>query len=183
MTRSTTADPDPRDRPDPGQGQAPFAIVLGCADSRVTPERIFDQAVGDLFVARVAGNVADASVVGSIEFGVGVLGAPLVVVLGHEQCGAVTAALEEIDDPSVVRSEALGAVTAPIRAHLEAAIAAGDDHATLSHETAVAENVRGTVRELANHPGLLSERIAAGTLSIVGAVYSIETGSVTFLDE
>lgn len=154
-------------------GQAPFAIILSCSDSRVPPEIIFDQGVGDLFVVRVAGNIADPTLIGSIEYAASVLGSQLVVVLGHSNCGAVTAALGEVKDGPSLTSPNLLAIVENIRPSIDAEQSLTD---------AITTNVRGTVRKLQQESMVLNDLVAKGDLAIVGAEYSIETGEVTYAD-
>lgn len=170
-------------------GQAPFAAVLGCADSRVPPEVVFDQSLGDLFVVRVAGNVAGPSQVGSIEYAVDPLGVGLIVVLGHTGCGAVKAALDsanEADDEPVGPSggSCLGGLVRDVRAGIAPAIAASRD---ASEDdllgTAVEAGVRTSVERLRAGPESFGRRCVSGELDIVGAVYSLETGHVNWLDD
>ena len=150
-------------RREQAEGQTPFAVVLGCADSRVAPELVFDQGIGDLFTVRVAGNTAaDDVTVGNVEFGVRVLGCPLVLVLGHEQCGAVKAAL----DPSAV-SGAMAALLPPILPAVEAA--RGEDDV-------VAAAVRGNVR---NQVAALRQTFP--DVDAAGALYDLHTGQVELL--
>lgn len=156
--------------------QTPFAVILACADSRVPVELIFDQGLGDLFVIRVAGNIAAPSQVGSIEYAASVLGAQLAVVLGHSNCGAVDATLKELAQEQSVRSPNLRAIVDRIGPAL-----AGLDNPTL-HEAVVA-NVRNTVGELGHGSETLKGLIDAGELTIIGAEYSIESGEVEFFDD
>ncbi len=164
-------------------GQAPFAVILGCADSRVPAEIVFDQGLGDLFVVRVAGNVAAPSQIGSIEFAAEQLGARLVVVLGHSRCGAVAATLEAVRRPATTASSHLRAILDRIRPAVEALPgvaggAAGD--AVL--EQAVRANVLRTVACLHEDSGTLARLVRTDGLVIVGAEYAIETGSVEFFE-
>ncbi|MEM7482619.1 MAG: carbonic anhydrase [Acidobacteriota bacterium] len=171
-----------RNRPDRRDqlvaGQAPFAVVLSCSDSRVPPETVFDQGLGDLFVVRVAGNVAAPEVIGSVEFATDVLGARLVVVLGHSGCGAVQATLATLDDPSAVGgSPHLGAIVSRIRPAV-AGIALSDS----SLPRAVRANVRAAADTLRTDSEVLAGLIADDGLRVVGAEYSLATGRVEFLD-
>ncbi len=159
------------------RAQQPFAILLGCADSRVPPELVFDQGFGDLFVIRVAGNVIDTDVVGSIQYGVRHLKVPLLVVMGHEGCGAVTAALEVLDgtarEPKYI--EALAERIEPGLKGLDPALR-GDARVS----AAVQANVRWSVGQLARSPEgrkALEDKVVA----LAGAVYDLKTGSVRFL--
>ena len=149
-------------------GQHPFAVVLTCSDSRVAPELVFDQGLGDLFVVRVAGNIVDDAVIGSIEFAAAHLLVPLVLVLGHQNCGAVQAALGEEPEAHIkTLAEAIRPAVAKARA------LPGD-----LLDNAVRENVRLVVEQLtASHP-VLAERIEARKLMIVGGRYDLGTGEV-----
>ena len=156
---------------DRAAGQSPFAVILSCSDSRVPPEVIFDQGLGDLFVIRVAGNVVEPSLIGSVEYAASVLGSSLVVVLGHSNCGAVTAALGELKDGPSLTSPNLLAIVDSIRPSI---------NAEQSLEDAISSNVAGSVRSLKRDSIVLNDLIAKGDLTIVGAEYSIETGVVSF---
>ena len=157
------------------QGQHPFAIVLGCADSRVAPEVIFDQGLGDLFVVRVAGNVVDELVVGSIEFAAEAFGVPLVVVLGHDHCGAVRAALEVFEGRGSTPGHE-GALIEPILpAVREAKGLAGD-----LTDLAVRINVTNMVAKL-EADELLAPLVRSKKLKVVGGVYHLEMGKVDFI--
>ena len=149
------------------KGQTPFAVVLACSDSRVPVETIFDHTSGDLFVLRVAGNIAAPSQLGSIEYAASVLGSKLVVVLGHSNCGAVSATLGAISDNQSIESPNLAAIVDRIRPALK-----NLDEPTL-HE-AVAANVRHTVAQLPDDSPVLAQLIDSGELTVIGAEYSIE---------
>ncbi len=164
-------------------GQEPFAVVLGCADSRVPAEIVFDQGLGDLFVIRVAGNVVAPSLVGSVEYAAEVLGTRLVVVLGHSGCGAVQATLAELERPSETRSPNLLSIVERIRPSVETLLETGlrgDREALLRH--AVRANVRASADHLRHGSRILEERIERDGLLIVGAEYSLESGTVDFFD-
>lgn len=163
--------------------QAPFAIVLGCSDSRAPLELIFDQGLGDLFVIRVAGNVVSPSQIGSIEFAAGEFGTPLVVVMGHTQCGAVAATVEHVVAGGEVPTPHLGFIVERIKPAVEAVREAnpGFCAAELMAES-TRENVRQTVTALEQASDLLKSRLEKGLLTIVGAEYSLETGQVEFLE-
>jgi carbonic anhydrase len=164
--------------------QTPFAIVLGCSDSRVPAEIVFDQGLGDLFVIRVAGNIVAPSQVGSIEFAAARFGVRLVVVLGHSQCGAVAAALEELEHPSEISSPNLGFIVRSILPGAEAAAANVDpENRQALMCAAVRENIRASVRHLRQGSALLEQLIRENGLAIVGAEYSLETGAVEFFDD
>jgi carbonic anhydrase len=164
-------------------GQEPFAIILGCSDSRVPAEIIFDQGLGDLFVIRVAGNIVASSQIGSIEFAAERCGTPLVVVLGHSRCGAVLATLEELMRPREKQSRNLRSIVDRIRPSVEALLGTELRHDT---EALVRHAVRSNVRVSANHlrhgSEVLEPLIQGGGLLVVGAEYSLETGVVDFFD-
>ena len=165
-------------------GQQPFAIIIGCSDSRVPAEIVFDQGLGDLFVIRVAGNIVAPSQVGSVEFAAEQFGTRLVVVLGHTQCGAVTATLNEIDRPADAQSPNLRSIVNRIRPAIEPVIntnprLTGDQ---LLHE-AVRANVRYTAEQLKHGSAIIEQLIERDNLLIVGAEYSLETGVVDFFHD
>ena len=164
------------------EGQEPFAIVLGCSDSRVPAEIVFDQGLGDLFVIRVAGNIVAPSQVGSVEFAAERFGTRLVVVLGHSGCGAIDATLEEFDT-SHGRSRNLRSIVDRIRPSVEALLAAGPgpDPEALARE-AVRANIRASADHLRHGSEILEELIREEGLLVVGAEYSLETGVVDFFD-
>ena len=155
-------------------GQHPHAEILSCSDSRVPPEIIFDQGLGDLFIVRVAGNVATDTEIGSLEYGAEHLHVPLLVVLGHENCGAVTAAVQ--GDPPEGHIATLISLIKPAVDKTRGM--SGDPVAT-----AVRMNVEMVVTQLRSSTPILSELVAQGKLRIVGAIYSIKTGSVTWLKD
>ena len=163
--------------------QAPFAIILGCSDSRVPAELVFDQGFGDLFVIRVAGNIVAPSQVGSVEFGASKFGTKLVVVMGHSGCGAITAAVEEILDGATTESRNLRSIVDRVRPSVQSVIAGWRDvdRTTLIRE-AVRANVRASVDHLRHGSELLETLIQNQGLVIVGAKYSLDTGVVTFLE-
>jgi carbonic anhydrase len=165
-------------------GQEPFAVILGCSDSRVPAEIVFDQGLGDLFVIRVAGNVVAPSQVGSVEFAATKFGTPLVVVLGHSQCGAIEATLDELRQPAGLRSRNLRSIVNRIRPSVEKLLATelrGAPEALASE--AVRANVRASVDQLRHGSEILEELIASSGLRVVGAEYSLETGLVEFHDD
>jgi len=158
-------------------GQYPFAIVLGCVDSRVAPELIFDQGIGDIFVARVAGNFVNDDIVGSMEFATKVAGAKLIFVLGHSHCGAIQGAIDGVK---------LGTLTTML-ARLEPAVAAvpAPEGGRTSHDAAfvqqVAEkNVALTIEAIGQQSPVLKEMLEKGEIGVAGGMYDIETGEVTF---
>src|SRR3989338_1759429 len=162
-------------------GQEPFAIILGCSDSRVPAEIVFDQGLGDLFVIRVAGNIVAPSQIGSVEFAVENFGTRLVVVLGHSQCGAVQATLKDLEQPVESRSTHLNAILGRIRPSLAPLLESDlkcDRGALISK--AVQRNVQAAVKDLQVGSDFLMYEIGRGNLKIVSAVYSVETGAVEF---
>lgn len=164
-------------------GQQPFAVVLGCSDSRVPAEIVFDQGLGDLFVIRVAGNVVAPSQIGSVEFAAERFGTRLVVVLGHSQCGAVLATLEELRRPTDTQSRNLRSIVDRIRPSVEGllATAAGMDSDALVRE-AVRANVRTSANHLRHASEVLERLIDGDGLMVVGAEYSLESGLVDVFD-
>ncbi len=164
------------------QQQNPFAIILGCSDSRVPAELIFDQGLGDLFVIRVAGNIVAPSQVGSVEFAAARFETSLVVVLGHTQCGAILATLEEVRRPTSY-SPNIRSIVDRIRPAVETLLAMGieNDEERLVRQ-AVRANVRASVDHLRHGSALLEQLIQDGKLVVVGAEYSLETGEVDFFD-
>ena len=172
---------DPARRSELVAGQEPFAVVLGCSDSRVPVEIVFDQNLGDLFVIRVAGNIVAPSLVGSVEFAAEAFGTRLVVVLGHSGCGAVLATLEELKRPSENRSPNLRSIVDRIRPAVEPLMTKDKDSDALVPE-AVRANVRASVDGLRRGSGLLEDLIQREELLIIGAEYSLETGVVDFFE-
>ena len=163
--------------------QEPFAIILGCSDSRVPAEIVFDQGLGDLFVIRVAGNIVAPSQVGSVEFAAERYHTRLVVVLGHSQCGAILATLEEMGRPSADQSRSLQSIVNRIRPAVQdlAAVMPHGDHDALVHQ-AVRANIRVSANQLRHGSDMLEQAIDRKGLMIVGAEYSLETGVVDFFD-
>ena len=164
-------------------GQEPLAIVLGCSDSRVPAEIVFDQGLGDLFVIRVAGNIVAPSQIGSVEFAAERFGTRLVVVLGHSQCGAVLATLEELQRASASRSWNQRSIVDRIRPSVEALLATDLRHQPEALvRDAVRANVRVSAGQLRHGSELLERLIEHEGLVVVGAEYSLETGLVDFFD-
>jgi carbonic anhydrase len=163
-------------------GQEPFAAILGCSDSRVPAEIVFDQGLGDLFVIRVAGNVVAPSGIGSIEFAATRFGTQLVVVLGHSSCGAILATMEELQQATENRSPNLHSIVNRIRPSVEPLLLSGehegDSEALIDH--AVRSNIDASVNQLRRGSAILEQLIAEGRLAIVGALYSLDTGVVEF---
>jgi carbonic anhydrase len=165
-------------------GQEPFAIVLGCSDSRVPAELVFDQGFGDLFVIRVAGNVVAPSQVGSVEFAASRYSTRLVVVMGHTQCGAVAATLEELLGGATAQSRNLRSIVDRVRPSVETVLAGrGSTDPDALMRAAVRANVRTSVDHLRHGSELLEQLIMREGLMIVGAEYSLESGIVTFFDD
>jgi len=164
-------------------GQEPFAIVLGCSDSRVPAEIVFGQGLGDLFVIRVAGNIVAPSQVGSVEFAAEQFGTRLVVVLGHSKCGAILATLKELGRPSEDQSRNLRSIVDRIRPSVEALLSAktGRDRANLVRQ-AVRANIRASADHLRHGSEILEQLIKKDRLLVVGAEYSLQTGVVVFFD-
>jgi carbonic anhydrase len=164
--------------------QEPFAIILGCSDSRVPAEIVFDQGLGDLFVIRVAGNIVAPSQVGSVEFAAARFGTRLVVVLGHSQCGAILATLEELRRPTENQSRNLRAIVDRVRPSVERLLPSDLQH---DPEALVAQAVRANIQASVDHlrhgSPLLEQLIRDDGLLVVGAEYSLETGVVEFSDE
>ena len=163
--------------------QEPFAIILGCSDSRVPAEIVFDQGLGDLFVIRVAGNIVAPSQIGSVEFAATQFGTRLVVILGHSQCGAILATLDELRQPSESRSHTIRSIVERIRPSVEPLLAtelANDPEALV--EQSVRANIRASASQLRHGSDIVEELIENDGLLIVGAEYSLETGKVEFFD-
>lgn len=164
-------------------GQEPFAIVLGCSDSRVPAEIVFDQGLGDLFVIRVAGNIVAPSQIGSVEFAAERFATRLVVVLGHSRCGAILATLEELGRPSADQSRNLRSIVDRVRPSVEALLATELGHQPEALvEQAVRANIRASANQLRHGSELLEQLILKDGLLVVGAEYSLETGVVDFFD-
>lgn len=164
------------------KGQKPYAVIVGCADSRVPNEIIFDEGLGDLFIIRTAGQVSAAASFGSIEFAEAVLGTNLIVVLGHTECGAVTAACN-YQKPVPGSIIALVNAIKPAALHVEAQVKSGQIKQEDFVNAAVRENVRMQVEQLRNLEPVLAQAVRTGEAKIVGAVYNLATGVVEFLPE
>jgi carbonic anhydrase len=180
---ASDADVSQRRRAELAASQEPFAIILGCSDSRVPAEIVFDQGLGDLFVVRVAGNIVAPSLVGSVEFAAARFNTRLVVVLGHSQCGAITATLEELTRTSETRSRNLRSIVDRVRPSVEPLL---QTELARDPKALVRQAVRANIRTSANHlrhgSALLEQLIADDGLLVVGAEYSLETGMVDFFD-
>jgi carbonic anhydrase len=165
------------------EGQAPHAIILGCSDSRVPVEIVFDQGLGDLFVIRVAGNIVAPSQVGSVEYAAECFGTRLVVVLGHSRCGAINATIDELQRPAEHQSRNLRSIVDRVRPSVAALLSTDLRH---DRDALVEQAVRANVRASANHlrhgSDVLEQLIARDGLLVVGAEYSVETGLVDFFD-
>lgn len=165
------------------EAQAPFAIILGCSDSRVPAEIIFDQGLGDLFVIRVAGNIVAPSQVASVEFAAARYDTRLVVVLGHSSCGAILATLEELERPPASRSRTLRSIVDRVRPSIEPLLASDLRHRPEELvRQAVRANIRVSASQLRHGSQLLEQRIQEKGLLVVGAEYSLDTGVVDFFE-
>jgi len=155
------------------KGQYPFAVVLSCIDSRVPAELVFDQGIGDIFSARVAGNIINEDVLGSMEYSCKVAGSKLVVVMGHSKCGAVTAACKHVE---------LGNITALLDKIQPAVSAVDEEMSDAKVEKVAAMNVQLSIERIRKESSILAEMEAAGEIKMVGAMYSVADGSVTFYE-
>jgi carbonic anhydrase len=170
-------------RPDSLAAQEPYAIILGCSDSRVPAEIVFDQGLGDLFVIRVAGNIVAPSQIGSIEFAVERFGTQLVVVLGHSMCGAVKATIDELEEPSKGKSSNVLSIVNRIRPSVEPLY-----HTALRNEpdellhAAIRANILTSTNHLRHGSQMLEQLISKNEITVVGAEYSLETGIVEFFE-
>jgi carbonic anhydrase len=163
--------------------QEPFAVILGCSDSRVPAELVFDQGLGDLFVIRVAGNIVAPSQVGSVEFAVERFGTRLVVVLGHSHCGAIDATLEALQAPAQARSRNIDSIVERIRPSVEELLSTQlrhDAQALARH--AVRSNIRASVSHLRHGSRIIEQLIETEGLQVVGAEYDLESGLVDFFE-
>ena len=156
------------------KSQHPFAIILSCSDSRVPPEIVFDQGLGDLFIVRVAGNVLNDEGLGSIEYGVEILGARLIVVLGHQSCGAVDAAMKTVD--------AKGKAPGHIQSLVTAIKPVVDSTPKGDLDTMIKANVKHVVDALRSSTPILKARVESGDVQVMGGYYTLDTGAVTFLE-
>lgn len=158
------------------EGQFPFAVIVGCSDSRVPPELIFDQGLGDLFEIRVAGNVIDPVSLGSVEYAAEHLGCQLVVVMGHEKCGAVKATMEGGEAPG-----SIGSIVEKIKPSVEKVKASGTAEDQV-YEKSIDENIKNSIAEVEKSP-IVEELVTSGKLKVVGAKYDLDTGKVEILSE
>jgi carbonic anhydrase len=170
-----TAEQASKRRAELAKSQHPFAIILSCSDSRVPPEIVFDQGLGDLFIVRVAGNVINDEGLGSIEYGVDVLGARLIVVLGHQSCGAVDAAMKTI--------AAKGKAPGHIQSLVTALKPVVDSTPKGDLDTMIKANVKHVVDALRSSTPILQGRVDSGDVEVIGGYYTLDTGVVTFLDQ
>jgi len=182
-TRSSESIITPRRRVELTAGQEPFAAILGCSDSRVPVEIVFDQGLGDLFVIRVAGNIVAPSQVGSVEFVAERFKTRLVVVLGHSNCGVIQATLEQLQSPTGIRSRNVHSIVSRVRPSVEGLLETElrHDYPALIHH-AVRANVRASTDHLRHGSQVIEELIQTEGLLVVGAEYSLETGVVDFFD-
>lgn len=162
--------------------QKPFAVILGCSDSRVPVELIFDQSIGDLFVVRVAGNIAASSQIASVEFACQKFGTGLVIVLGHTQCGAITATLSSLNDGFDGLSPNLEAIVKHIQVAIEPMLKTRpcDDNELI--ESARRKNIEQSVSDLHENSLVIRGLVASGQVTIVGAEYELESGKVHFFE-
>ena len=173
----------PSRRHELAEGQAPFAIVLGCSDSRVPAEIVFDQGLGDLFVIRVAGNIVAPSQIGSVEFAAQRFDTRLVVVLGHTRCGAIEATLEQLQHPTDNAARHLDSIVDRIRPAVQGLLATDlprNPESLMQH--AVRANIRASANQLRHGSQLIENLVRGDKLLIVGAEYSLETGVVDYFD-
>ncbi len=164
-------------------GQLPKAVVLCCSDSRAPVEMIFDQDIGDLFVIRVAGNIVAPSLVGSIEFAVSTFGTELVIVMGHSQCGAIRSTLSHIEDPQAISSENIHDIVSRIKPHIFPIAQRKDISYEEKFNQSVEANIRASVGQLSSSSRLIEEMVSKGKMTIIGAVFGLSSGEVTFLEQ
>jgi carbonic anhydrase len=181
--RSSESLISPRRRAELTAGQEPFAAILGCSDSRVPVEIVFDQGLGDLFVIRVGGNIVAPSQVGSVEFVAERFKTRLVVVLGHSRCGVIQATLEQLSSPTEMRSRNVDSIVNRVRPAVEGLLETGlkYNYDSLVHH-AVRANVRASANQLRHGSRVIEQLIQTEGLVVVGAEYSLETGIVDFFD-
>ncbi len=166
------------------EGQKPFAIILGCSDSRAPAEIVFDQGLGDLFVIRVAGNIVAPSQVGSIEFAVETYETPLVVVLGHSHCGAINATIEALENGTESTSHNLMSIVSRIKPSIETLFETdlkNDKEELMKY--AVRSNIRASVNQIRYSSPSIERLMLSDKLMVVGAEYSLETGEVDFFED
>ncbi|WP_241667043.1 carbonic anhydrase [Muricoccus nepalensis] len=161
------------------RGQAPFCALVGCSDSRVPPELLFGRGLGELFIVRNAGNTIDTAALGSIEYGVGVLGCPLIVVLGHESCGAVAAAVEVVQRNAIFPG-VIGEMIQPI---IPAVLSVRRPSGEIVLDEAVAANARRVAARLKSQSPIAQEAVRANKLKIVAARYKLDDGNVEWFED
>ena len=174
ITLGMTSEQAAKRRAELTKSQHPFAIILSCSDSRVPPELVFDEGLGDLFVVRVAGNVLNDEILGSIEFGVDVLGARVILVLGHQGCGAVTVAMKAV----AVNGEAPGHIQSLVTAIKP--VVQSTPKADL--DTLIKANVKHVVDALRSSTPILKAKVVSGDIDLIGGYYTLDTGAVTFIE-
>ncbi len=157
---------------DTSGGQYPFAVVLSCIDSRVPAELVFDQGIGDIFSVRIAGNIVNEDILGSIEYGCAVAGSKILTVMGHTKCGAVTAACQNVE---------LGNITALLSKVKPAIATVKSEKGSVEVEAVAIENVRQSIKEIKEKSSILADLEKEGKIKIVGAIYNVDNGEVTFL--
>lgn len=166
------------------KGQHPFAVILSCSDSRLPPEHIFDQGLGDIFVVRTAGNTLDKISIGSIEYGVEHLHAPLLVILGHQQCGAVKATIDSYGKPRKLKKghpeDSIGALIEKIRPAVDQAMKSSKSGDAL--EGAIRNNVRNVYRELREKSPVIRELVRSGRLNVILGEYQLDSGEIKVLE-
>lgn len=163
------------------KAQNPFAVILGCSDSRVPAELIFDQGLGDLFVIRVAGNIVAPSQIGSVEFAISMFDSPLVIVLGHSDCGVIHATIDAMKTPSETKSINIQSIVRRVKPAIEPlAMHVGLDQVKV--DDAVKANVKKSVSQLVNSSDIIESRVAANLVHVSGAFYDLKTGVVEFFD-
>ncbi|WP_373489688.1 carbonic anhydrase [Parasphingorhabdus sp.] len=178
--RTPATDPDGRRRLEIARSQSPFAVLVSCSDSRVPPELLFGRGLGELFIIRNAGNTIDTVAMGSLEYAVAELKVPLVVIMGHERCGAVAAAVSVVEQGTIFPGS-IGQMVEPI---IPAVLQARRNKAEDLLDASVRTNVQRTVTRLREHAEpMILERVQSGQLKIVGARYDLDDGSVDFFDE
>ena len=165
------------------EAQRPFAIILGCSDSRTPVEFVFDEGFGDLFVVRIAGNIAAPSVIGSIEFAAAQFGSRLVVVMGHTRCGAISATVDALRTGLGPDSKNIRAITDRIAPHVKELVDVGDRDREVLLRDAMRANVRASADHIRHGSRLIEELVISGRVAVVGAEYELESGQVHFIEE
>jgi len=181
--KSKSALDNQKSRHDLAKGQTPIAVVVGCSDSRVPPEIIFDQNLGDLFVIRVAGNISGASQIASVEFAVERFGCNLVIVLGHTKCGAVNATINAIANPGAPVSSNMRSIADRVASAILPTLEEGGDPTSESVVTkCVLANIQSSLETMIERSSVLQRSMQQQGFLITGALYSLETGVVSFID-